>query len=342
MAKILIFGGLGYVGSVATKHLADLKHEINIYDSNWFQYKGEPSGAVKLTKQDVRKISDKNIFKDVDAVVYLSALSNDPMGNRFEGQTNEINHLQCVRLALSAKEAGVKKFVFASSCSIYGLADTTPRTESCDLNPLTAYARSKVAAEQNLEPLADDEFTVIALRFSTACGASPNLRLDLVFNDFVAAGLFEGKIQILSNGEPWRPLIHVNDMARAIEWACTTNDVGMFCAVNVGSDEWTFKIRDLANRVADVLGGVDISINTEVANDDRSYVVNFDKFKALAPDHQPISLFSEAVLELSDQLSNFGFSKKQSFRGAVPFFRLKTLVDKIETKKMDENLYWNN
>ena len=155
----------------------------------------------------------------MDAIVHLAGVSNDPIGNTFEDVTLAINHRATVELAGRAKAAGVGAFVFASSCSIYGQADDAPRVEESELGPLTAYARSKALAERDLAPLADDRFRVTCLRFATACGMSDRLRLDLVLNDFVASAIATGRIDIMSDGTPWRPLIHVADMARAIDWA---------------------------------------------------------------------------------------------------------------------------
>src|SRR5581483_1059581 len=180
-----------------------------------------------------------------------AALSNDPMGNRYEEVTLEINYRASVELARRAKRAGVRSFAFASSCSVYGTADSGPRNEKSEVNPLTAYARSKVMTEADLERLADDSFTVTALRFATACGMSDRLRLDLVLNDFVAGAVASGKITILSDGTPWRPLINVEDMARAFEWAVgrpSTNG-GSFVVVNTGSNRWNYQVRDLAEAV---------------------------------------------------------------------------------------------
>jgi len=159
------------------------------------------------------------ILRGVDAIVHLAAISNDPMGKTFEEVTDAINFRASVELARQAKAAGVRSFVFASSCSMYGMADDTPRKETSPLNPLTAYAKSKVSTETELQKLADKSFRVTCLRFATACGMSDRLRLDLVVNDFVACAVTSKNITILSDGTPWRPLIHVKDMARAFDWA---------------------------------------------------------------------------------------------------------------------------
>src|SRR5581483_5808412 len=194
---------------------------------------------------DVRQFPE-DILKGVDAVVHLAGISNDPIGSRFEEVTLDINYRSSIDLAKKAAAAGVKSFIFASSCSMYGAADDSARTEKSALNPLTAYARSKALTEKDLEPLASRRFKVTSLRFSTACGWSPRLRLDLVLNDFVAGAIASKKIGILSDGKPWRPLINVKDMARAIDWAIQREMSfgGEFLAVNVGSDEWNYQVKD--------------------------------------------------------------------------------------------------
>jgi nucleoside-diphosphate-sugar epimerase len=220
-----------------------------------------------------------------------------------------VNHRATVELARRAKAAGARAFVFASSCSIYGFAEDGPRTESSPVNPLTAYSRSKVQSEQGLEPLADDDFLVTSLRFATACGMSDRVRLDLVLNDFVASALATGKILILSDGTPWRPLIHVRDMARAIDWAIERDldKGGAFLAVNTGSDRWNYQVRELAEAVARIVPGVEVEIAADAQPDSRSYKVSFELYEELAPDHQPEIGLDDAVRDLRDGLERMGF-----------------------------------
>lgn len=223
----------------------------------------------------------EEVLDGVEAIVHLAAISNDPIGNRFEEVTLDSNYRSSINLAKKGKEAGVKSFVFPSSCSMYGLADDRARTEKSPLNPLSAYAKSKVFTERDLEPLASEQFKITSLRFATACGWSDRLRLDLVLNDFVAGAVASRRITILSDGTPWRPLIDVKDMARAIDWAISrdASDGGEFLAVNVGSYEWNFQVKNLAEVVAKVIPGVDVSINKDGQPDKRSYKVDFDLFR---------------------------------------------------------------
>jgi nucleoside-diphosphate-sugar epimerase len=223
---------------------------------------------------------------------------------------------------------------------VYGCAEDGARTEKSPLNPLTAYAKSKVLTERGLEKLADEDFKVTSLRFSTACGMSDRLRLDLVLNDFVAAAVASKKITILSDGTPWRPLINVKDMSRAIEWAIRRDRAagGDFLAVNIGSDTWNYQVRDLAEAVAQVIPGVDVSINKDAQPDKRSYRVCFDLFRKLAPDHQPeVDLLATAG-ELKDGLESIGF-KNGDFHNSS-YMRLKVLAHLRSSNLLTENLKW--
>jgi nucleoside-diphosphate-sugar epimerase len=288
---------------------------------------------------DIRTFPNEAL-KGVDAVVHLAGISNDPIGNRFEEVTQDINHRASIDLAKKAKKAGVKSFVFASSCSMYGAAEDSARTEQSPLNPLTAYAKSKVLTEKDLEPLAGEGFKITCLRFATACGWSDRLRLDLVLNDFVAGAVASGRITILSDGTPWRPLINVKDMARAIDWAIAreVSSGGEFLAVNVGSDEWNYQVKDLAEAVAKVIPGTVITINKNAQPDKRSYKVNFDLFKKLAPGHQPKVSLQESILELKEGLESIGF-KDSEFRNSK-YMRLTILTQLQEQGLLNEKLQW--
>lgn len=223
---------------------------------------------------------------------------------------------------------------------MYGSGDDKPRTEDSLLNPLTAYARSKVKTEQDLQQFADNRFKITCLRFSTACGMSERLRLDLVLNDFVASALACKKITVLSDGSPWRPLIHVKDIAKAIEWAIVRDPAegGNFLAVNIGSDEWNYQIADLAETVAQILPGVDISINRNAVPDKRSYRVSFDLFRLLAPDYQPEMDLASAIKDLKDGLIEMEFNDPD-FRNSR-YIRLKMLTDLQSRGFFNDQLEW--
>jgi nucleoside-diphosphate-sugar epimerase len=345
--KILITGNMGYIGPCVVSHLRQSHPGAKLIglDMGYFancltNEKMLPECKVDLQYfADVRQVSVE-ILKNVDAVIHLAAISNDPMGKQFEKVTFDVNHQASVNLAKKAKEADVSNFVFASSCSMYGAAEEKARAEHSPLNPLTAYAKSKVYTERDLQPLAGAGFTVTSLRFSTACGMSDRLRLDLVLNDFVAGAVASGKITILSDGTPWRPLIHVSDMARAIEWAISRDagDGGDFLAINVGCNEWNFQVKELAEAVAKVIPYVDVSINKDAEPDKRSYRVDFSLFKKLAPDHQPRVDLPAAIIGLRDGLQGMDF-KDENFRNSQ-FMRLKVLTHLRESNLLSETLQW--
>jgi nucleoside-diphosphate-sugar epimerase len=260
--KILISGNMGYVGPALVKHLRQALPGAYLagLDTGYFAKMVTGSTLLPEAHLDVQYFGDVRSLKDgmlagFDAVICLAAISNDPIGNKFEQVTLDINAAAAIELAKKAKAEGVHHFVFASSCSVYGFAADGAKTETSDVGPLTAYARSKVAAEVGLLPLASDDFIVTCHRFATACGFSDRLRLDLVLNDFVAGALTSKKISILSDGTPWRPLINVSDMAMAMEWSATrlVTNGGNFLVVNTGSDAWNYQVRELADAVAEIL-----------------------------------------------------------------------------------------
>jgi nucleoside-diphosphate-sugar epimerase len=346
--KILITGNMGYVGPNVVRHLRESHPQVELVglDAGFFAHCLTNAEMLPECRMDVQHFEDvrrlnKEILRGVDAIVHLAAISNDPMGKTFEEVTYDINYRASVQLAKDAKAHGVRKFVFASSCSMYGLADDTPRTETSPLNPLTAYAKSKVATEKELRELADSTFGVTCLRFATACGMSDRLRLDLVVNDFVACAVTSKNITILSDGTPWRPLIHVRDMARGIDWALQRKptDGGDFLAINVGSNVWNYRVKELAEAVAKVVPGVSISINKDAPQDSRSYRVDFGLFEKLAPGFQPQVDLLTAIEELKVGLEAMGF-KDSNFRGSG-YMRLEVLKKLGAQGHLNKNLDWN-
>ena len=216
--------------------------------------------------------------------------------------------------------------MFASSCSVYGFAEGRARTEDDPVNPLTAYARSKIDTEQGLAALRHGNMAVTCLRFATACGMSDRLRLDLVLNDFAACAMTSGEITVLSDGTPWRPLVDVADMARAIEWAATREAWrgGTVLTVNAGSDRWNLRVRDLAEACAGVFVGATVSINKDAPPDRRSYAVDFSRFRELAPQHQPLVDLDESIRRLREGLQAIRFDTA-NFR-ELNYMRLRVLA----------------
>lgn len=345
--RILITGNMGYIGPVLIPMLRQSIKGAYIvgYDSGYFAHcltAAPVLPEVKVDCQyfgDIRNIPDE-VLKGIDAVVHLAAVSNDPMGNKFEKVTEAINYEASVDLARRALENGARRFVFASSCSMYGFAEGGPRKESDGLNPLTAYARSKVATEQALSSMDAGDATITCLRYSTACGMSDRLRLDLVLNDFVACAIASREISVLSDGTPWRPLIDVKDMSRSIEWALTRDpkEAGRYLAVNVGSDEWNYQVRDLAQAVAQAVPGTSVSINTSALPDKRSYRVDFSLYRQVAPNHQPQVTLAQAINELKEGMESMDFNDP-NFRSSQ-FMRLKVLERHIESGRLSQELYW--
>lgn len=345
--RIVITGNMGYVGPIVSRHLRNRFPESTLVgvDSSLFGHclagaEMLPESCIDLQHfADVRDVDDA-VLDGADALVLLAAISNDPMGKAFEEVTAEINRDACIRLAKVARDKGIGHVVFASSCSVYGFAESGAKTEVDVLDPLTAYARSKVDTEQALQDIANDQTLITCLRFPTACGMSPRIRLDLVLNDFVASAVATGKIQILSDGSPWRPLIDIRDMARAIEWAIlrSAGQGGPYLAINAGRDESNIQVRALAEAVAELMPEVEIDINQDAQPDRRSYQVDFGKYRELAPDHLPAVTLQDSICQLRDGLQRIGFNNAE-FRNS-DYMRLKVLSGLRDNGLLDERLRW--
>lgn len=346
--KILITGNLGYVGSELVKELRKKYPDAILigYDIGFFARQLTNNifaPEIYLNQQiygDVRDFPEE-LLEGVDTIVQLAAISNDPIGNKFEEVTLDVNYKAVVDIAEKAKKKGVTSIVFASSCSVYGFAEEAARTETSEVNPLTAYAKSKVGAERDLESLADDNFKITCLRFATACGMSDRLRLDLVLNDFVAGAVSAKEITILSDGTPWRPLINVRDMARAIIWAHERKpaDGGNFLTVNTGSNQWNYQVKELAIEINKILHETDVSINKDAQPDKRSYKVSFEKFKSLAPDNQPKYDLKNTISDLINGLKDINFNDK-NFRQSR-LMRLFVVNELLENGIIDKSLRLN-
>lgn len=348
--RILIAGNMGYIGPIVARHLRHSfpQAEIIGFDTGYFAHCLTAAHSLPETVLDRQIYGDLRDFpaellQNIDAVVNLAAISNDAMGKRFDGITEVINQKAGLRLAEMACSAGVKNFIFASSCSIYGAAgNRTARKETDQVNPLTAYARSKIGTEMGLQSLTSDTMTITCLRFATACGMSERLRLDLVVNDFVACALINAEITVLSDGTPWRPLIEVRDMARAIEWAAIrpAANGGSYLVLNTGSDDWNYQVKDLAHSVANKIPGTRVSINTNAPADNRSYKVDFGLYKSLAPQHQPLIDLTSTIDALCDGIKSMTFTDP-NFRN-THYMRLRALEDHVTEGRLDENLRWTH
>jgi len=349
--NILITGFQGYVGSTLMRYLTEKYKNYNLigYDNGYFSgdFISENIHGFRwnvddlLNKKiygDVRNFDESILVKhNIDTIIHLAAISNDPISNKFEEVTTDINCKATYNLIVKASKVGVKNFIFASSCSVYGFSEGGEVNEQSKINPLTPYAKSKNYVEGFLERNIDllEDMKITCLRFATACGMSDRLRLDLVLNDFVASALTTGKIEIMSDGTPWRPLVDTQDMARAIDWAIH-RDGNNFEIVNVGS--YNYQVKELAEFVKEQLPETEITINPDAAPDKRSYKVNFDKFKQLAPDYFPKISVQETISNLIIGLKDCKFTDKDFRKGHL--IRLNKLNYLKETNQINDKLEW--
>jgi nucleoside-diphosphate-sugar epimerase len=287
--RVLVTGHHGYIGAILVRMLTQAGYETVGLDADFFAtelFIGKPTNIPSLSR-DLRDVQARDLA-GFDAVLHLAALSNDPLGDLNPELTYEINHRATMRLASLAKNAGVRRFLFSSSCSMYGAARPGMLDESAPFKPVTPYAESKVLVEGELTNLADDRFSPVFLRNTTAFGVSPFMRFDIVLNNLVAWAYTTGKVQIHSDGTPWRPLIHIEDICRAFIAALEAPDETIHNqAFNVGITEENYQVRDLARIVQETVPGCVIEYSSTGGPDPRSYRVNFGKIKDMLPGFQP-------------------------------------------------------
>jgi nucleoside-diphosphate-sugar epimerase len=339
--KILLTGHHGYIGSVTGPLLRAAGHEVTGLDTFFYEgcdLRDEPDG-VPAQRLDLRD-ADPAALAGHDAIVHLAALSNDPLGDLSPELTKAINFEATVRLARAAKEAGVGRFVFSSSCSMYGASDQErPVDESAPLQPLTAYAESKVLSEEALGELADGDFSPIFMRNATAYGVSPRLRVDLVLNNLVGWAFTTGKVKIMSDGTPWRPLIHIEDISRAtLAVLEAPRDAVHGEAFNVGRNEENYQVRELAEIVRETVGDCEIEYAGSGDPDPRSYRVAFTKFAEAFPDAGLRWTARDGAREVLDAYREVDLTL-EDFEGDR-YIRLKRLRLLLDRGELDPELRW--
>lgn len=317
--RVLVSGNLGYIGSVLVPMLIDKGFDVTGYDIHYYDDSClvEQPSALAGTQiyKDIRQVTEDDL-KDIDAIVHLAALSNDPLGELDENLTESINLDATLKLARLAKSLGVKRFVYASSQSMYGIAKDGIVKEDSPVNPLTTYAKTKWDAECQLKELADDSFTVVCFRPSTVFGASPKLRCDIVFNNLVACAYTTGKIEIKSDGSPWRPVVHIRDVSNAfIAGLIAPKDIVQGQSYNVGIQNGNYQVKDLAKAAQKAVLRSELVFTGEHGSDARTYKVSFDKILTELKDYyKPVWDLKRGGDELVALFDRVGFTE-EDFRG---------------------------
>jgi nucleoside-diphosphate-sugar epimerase len=338
--KILVTGTEGYLGSLLAPLLMKRGHDVTGLDTGYYKvgwlYNGTPITARTLNK-DLRNV-DAEDLAGVDAVVHMAELSNDPTGQLSPNITYEINHKGSVRLARLAREAGVSRFVYMSSCSVYGVATTDFVDETSPVNPQTAYAICKTLVERDVALLASDDFSPTFMRNATAFGASPRQRFDLVLNNLAGLAWTTGRIAMTSDGTPWRPLVHALDIGKAI--ACVLDaprEVVHNEIFNVGETRHNYRVRDVAEIVAAAFPGCELSFGTG-GSDNRSYRVSFDRIRERIPAFRCDWDAERGARQLHDVFRSIDMTP-DVFEGRG-FTRLKQLEYLLRTKQIDSDFFW--
>jgi len=338
--RVLITGYDGYIGSILTPMIQDAGHTVTGLDSRLFRACdfGPPAPAVRALDVDLRDVEIEHL-RGFDAVIHLAAISNDPVGDLNPRCTYEINHSASVRLAALAKRAGVSRFLFSSSCSLYGSAGERYVDENARFNPVTPYGESKVLVERDVSLMADDEFSPTFLRNATAYGVSPRLRADLVVNNLAGSAWLKGEVLLSSDGTPWRPLVHVEDIARAF-LACleAPRELVHNEAFNVGDTRENYQIKQVAEIVKDVFPGSHVAFGEGAGPDVRNYRVDCSKFARTFPEAVPTWTVRRGVEELYEAFQRFGLTP-ENFIGR--FVRIARIKELLAQGQLSDDLRWS-
>jgi nucleoside-diphosphate-sugar epimerase len=340
--RVLVTGHAGYIGTVLVPMLLQAGHEVVGLDTDLFERSTFSDGIANIPeiRKDVRDATLQDV-KGFDAILHLAGLSNDPLGDLNPGLTFEINHEASVKLAKLAKQAGVQRFIFSSSCSNYGAGGDDLLDEHSAFNPVTPYGTSKVMVEQDVAKLADNHFSPTFLRNATAFGVSPRLRFDLVLNNLVAWAYATGRVYIKSDGTPWRPIVHIADISRAFIAAMHAPiDLVHNEAFNVGRNEDNYRIYELADIVKETVPNTVIEYAADAGPDKRCYRVDCSKIRKVLPEFQPVWDARKGAVELHETYKKIGLVL-EDFEGPR-FKRIAHIRKLIEEGILDSSLRWTN
>lgn len=339
--RVLVTGHTGYIGQVLVPMLGEAGHDVTGFDTDFYgdcQFEAAPS--MSGIRRDIRDATAADL-EGYDAVLFLAALSNDALGDLDPQLTYDINRDATIRFARLAKEAGVHRFVFSSSCSLYGAGGDAPLTESAEMNPVTPYGTTKIEVEHALSELAGPDFTPTYMRNATAYGVSPNLRIDIVVNNLTGYALTTGEVLLKSDGSSWRPLVHVEDISRAFLAVLEADrDVVHDEAFNIGRTEENYRIRDVAEMVAGVVPDCRVEFAEGASPDLRNYRVDFEKIRSALPAYKPTWTVAKGIEQLHEAYKAHGLTRDEFLSSR--YVRIGTIKGHLAAERLDGDLRWTS